>query len=184
MINDTELKPCPFCGGEAELRETNGTERHGDLFSVGCINQKDCCTVGNVFSGGNTYMMSGVTEFFKAERKKSKKAKRKAIESWNTRADKQPVDVDDLKEELFNTTGLPDNWGDCMDFLSEQGYLSQPDQSEVIRDLAGALEFARTELFAKENGFVDCNDEYICEGLHNVNHALKKHAEAIKKAGE
>lgn len=81
MKND-ELEPCPFCGGEAGLRETLGTERHSDLFSVSCKDDINCCTVGYTFIGGNMYMMAHI---YLDEKKKSDDAKQKAIDFWNTR---------------------------------------------------------------------------------------------------
>lgn len=37
-MNKSELKPCPFCGGEAIVLHWDGT----DTFSVGCVNTFVC----------------------------------------------------------------------------------------------------------------------------------------------
>lgn len=55
----SELKPCPFCGGEAEIL-TAESMRGGYLFGIMC---NDCCSRGDVYEN-------------EAE----------AIEAWNTRA--------------------------------------------------------------------------------------------------
>ena len=60
-----ELKPCPFCGGEAELREERGLTR--TLFFVSCEN--DNC--GVVVETRNSVSSTKVG----------------AIEAWNRRAD-------------------------------------------------------------------------------------------------
>lgn len=76
MIND-ELKPCPFCGGEAELRFFN----NGSSFSyrVECLN----CTamVGRRFAEYSTNR----TFWFGI--------KQEAIEAWNQRAERTCDDI-------------------------------------------------------------------------------------------
>lgn len=37
MTTNTDIKPCPFCGGKADLKSTEG--RMGEIYIVGC----DCC---------------------------------------------------------------------------------------------------------------------------------------------
>ena len=61
-----ELKPCPFCGGEAELSKSSG----GDWI-VGCTN-------------GKCLMCPWSFGF---------KTKKEAIESWNTRAYEEKNDA-------------------------------------------------------------------------------------------
>lgn len=62
MTSNEELKPCPFCGGEAELVEHNG-----DLifYSVSCKNE-------NCFAGAVDVRHFG---------------KETLVEAWNRRAD-------------------------------------------------------------------------------------------------
>jgi len=55
----TELKPCPFCGGEAETL-TAESMYGGYLFSIMC---NDCCSRGDIYD-----------------------TEAEAIEAWNTRA--------------------------------------------------------------------------------------------------
>lgn len=55
----TELKPCPFCGGEAEIL-TAESMRGGYLFGIMC---NDCCSRGDVYE-----------------------TEAEAIAAWNTRA--------------------------------------------------------------------------------------------------
>lgn len=60
MAELAELKPCPFCGGEATLYTHSGQFNDG-MFSVGC----DDCHIST-----DTYL-----------------APRRAIELWNRRVD-------------------------------------------------------------------------------------------------
>jgi len=55
----TELKPCPFCGGEAETL-TAESMYGGYLFGIMC---NDCCSRGDIYD-----------------------TEAEAIEAWNTRA--------------------------------------------------------------------------------------------------
>lgn len=41
-----KLKPCPFCGGEAEICETFVTGFHCPFFAVRCINRNVCGILG------------------------------------------------------------------------------------------------------------------------------------------
>ena len=61
MENKIELKPCPFCGGEAMVIDT------GDYFPV--ITYRVICKASCIMQGG-LY-----------------KTKQEAIEAWNTRTD-------------------------------------------------------------------------------------------------
>lgn len=58
------MKPCPFCGGEAELRE-------GALGRKTYVYCKECLSTGKMFSISTSYC-----------------ANDKAIEAWNRRPDK------------------------------------------------------------------------------------------------
>lgn len=71
----TDLKCCPFCGGEAEVGLTN---QHDKLFIVGC-NTPMC--YGNI----NHFTMNFVS-------------KESAINTWNTRAPMANI-VEKLEEE-------------------------------------------------------------------------------------
>ena len=80
MSEEIELKPCPFCGGEAAItKETNvclGHGSYGDRFHAYCI-KCFVCTVSHV-----TY---GQTE---AE------CIRQCTEDWNRRADDEQRESD------------------------------------------------------------------------------------------
>lgn len=61
--NNTELKPCPFCGGRAEM-----TPWHGAPFRAGCVD--DCCPATPAVTGYN---------------------EEDTARLWNTRADNRPA---------------------------------------------------------------------------------------------
>lgn len=66
---DKELKPCPFCGGVAELKESHYLESELPYSYVHCTNVK--CTLNH-----NTAHFSGDTEASNSE---------KAVTAWNLR---------------------------------------------------------------------------------------------------
>ena len=78
MDNQIELKPCPFCGGEAIVLHWDGT----DTFSVGCV---------------NTFVCHGGTHTSRAYQ-----SEQEAAEAWNRRADNQ-LSVGD---KVYQTNGF------------------------------------------------------------------------------
>jgi Lar family restriction alleviation protein len=78
MDNQIELKPCPFCGGEAIVLHWDGT----DTFSVGCVNTFVC--------HGGTHTSSAY------------QSEQEAAEAWNRRADNQ-LSVGD---KVYQTNGF------------------------------------------------------------------------------
>ena len=78
MDNQIELKPCPFCGGEAIVLHWDGT----DAFSVGCV---------------NTFVCHGGTHTSRAYQ-----SEQEAAEAWNRRADNQ-LSVGD---KVYQTNGF------------------------------------------------------------------------------
>ena len=76
-----ELNPCPFCGGEAEVRETVECFGHGDYDKSVFVFCCDC----------------GATSKKYYERICRGRTKERAIEAWNTR---KPIDkvVEQLEE--------------------------------------------------------------------------------------
>lgn len=81
-----ELKPCPFCGGEANLVE----DPHNWVWSIGCSNDK---CLG----------FSGLSWTYTSERE--------AAEAWNTRAERtcRAITHDNLNE----SEGMGDAWEVC-----------------------------------------------------------------------
>ena len=63
---EMDLKPCPFCGGNAELRHTEGNSEYGKTAFVACLR-----------CGANSRMVSLSFKY---------SADEKAIEAWNRRA--------------------------------------------------------------------------------------------------
>lgn len=43
MFNEQELKPCPFCGGDAYIKLTHGN------FWIDCFHNKDCLIKTNTW---------------------------------------------------------------------------------------------------------------------------------------
>lgn len=72
-MKNAGLKPCPFCGGEAEIRPFANPEYY---FSVNCKN----CRVGISFLHQNCFDKS------KTSKENAEINIQKTIEAWNTRA--------------------------------------------------------------------------------------------------
>lgn len=72
-MDELQLKPCPFCGGEAAMAKGNCffviPKYYGRLRVVGC---KECGCMGGMF---NTLALS------------EEEAEKKAIASWESRCD-------------------------------------------------------------------------------------------------
>ncbi len=118
-----KLKPCPFCGGEAQLM----------------INELEDTQEGTVMC---------MTCYVTSTTQKSDNWK-EAIEAWNTRA-QEPVDVDKLKEGLklkplkfweHTSSNIHSRIvakkiiDDVIDHLAEQGHLrTKPDNTEAKED--------------------------------------------------
>ena len=77
-----ELKPCPFCGGDAEIRHTN--DNHNKPYvacKFGCF-KKPPCPVSHL-----------ITWDYKTEEE--------AVEAWNRR-----YDTEDIPVEYFEAGGI------------------------------------------------------------------------------
>lgn len=44
-MNNKELKPCPFCGGDAEIHKCQSGDNDSIYYRVACANEK--CSMGN-----------------------------------------------------------------------------------------------------------------------------------------
>lgn len=82
MEKQYELKPCPFCGGEATLKEETRCYGHGDYDKVVFVYCSNCGATGSNYS----------------RRYRSGDIKQSAIEGWNIR---KPMDkiVEQLEKE-------------------------------------------------------------------------------------
>lgn len=77
----TELKPCPFCGGKAEIREfANGHNGNGEFvakYEVGCKK----CNIKFLFES-RFVLKNGQPEFIQ-------NGYDKCVEAWNRRANEE-----------------------------------------------------------------------------------------------
>lgn len=69
MMNEIELKPCPFCGGAAAIGQTKKTLKL--QYAVGCLNSR--CIANRLH---NPFIMHYLS-------------KTEAAEAWNRRADNE-----------------------------------------------------------------------------------------------
>lgn len=76
-----ELKPCPFCGGEAELELDN--DHHGEWFNLGCINHWGRLDPDDACLGGRLFYTEDLSQ------------KDAAITAWNTRV----IDLDAIRAQ-------------------------------------------------------------------------------------
>ncbi len=68
-MSETKLKPCPFCGGEAEIYKETPPDAYKDtVYYVGCSNIDECLVVPETMGYHD---------------------KQKAIAAWNKRAEDQ-----------------------------------------------------------------------------------------------
>lgn len=74
----TEIKPCPFCGGRAEIQNVNPSKKGAPHYAVVCTK---CRARTRDFCGANRKIKDiGRFEFFENEKKNY------AIERWNARS--------------------------------------------------------------------------------------------------
>lgn len=84
---DVQLKPCPFCGGSAELVRKQIYLDHG--YRVDCT---QCGVKGSYFLVNHPILKyDGLDE---STRYTEEQAKRKAIGAWNRRADNEQREAD------------------------------------------------------------------------------------------
>ena len=88
---ETSLKPCPFCGGEAELERDN--DHHGEWFNLGCARNWHRVGPDQACPGGYIWYTAGPEE--EAE----------AIAAWNRRAtDPAVAAVEFVKQDFGGAT--------------------------------------------------------------------------------
>ena len=78
-MKETELKPCPFCGGEAVLESTTECMGHGEYIKKHYVMCAKCGTKGK-----SEYEYS----------KSSEKCITDCKEAWNRRADNEQREAD------------------------------------------------------------------------------------------
>ena len=117
MSDELNLKPCPFCVGEAELRDPHGA--FSRLAAVFC----------------NECGIRGPLEHRADE----------AIAAWNTRNGSQDADVVAHAREVFRSYDLDDfaRWSDkgIADFLAALGLPPAPEREMVERPDEGSMRF-------------------------------------------
>ncbi len=77
MSKETELKPCPFCGGKAELT------KHG-VFCTNAGNIENCCNVCNVF------LVYPARATARTQKEIEDDIKNRSIKAWNRRCSPKP----------------------------------------------------------------------------------------------
>lgn len=98
MIDNDELKPCPFCGGEAEVVSMHYRDEDLTLWQVRCKTRP--------------YDVDDENRCYTADSFISFDDKEKAIEAWNTRAERTTQNVTDAWNDwgvnVFNDDELDD----------------------------------------------------------------------------
>jgi Lar family restriction alleviation protein len=85
-MKETELKPCPFCGGKAEVSFVSDKvpyvlkKYHNRYIFAGCRNCGIVTPVYNAFNNTGSPLRNEAN---------TESAKRKAIKAWNRRADNE-----------------------------------------------------------------------------------------------
>lgn len=91
-----ELKPCPFCGGEAKVYEMKyGGEGQYSVFGVFCVEDSKA-----ELTGLNKYQHGHFIDNFPTEAE--------AIEAWNTRANNRTKRTCKMEEAYCSECGRPD----------------------------------------------------------------------------
>ena len=85
----SELKPCPFCGGEPALYEHS--------FDVGAGDHQYLCRIICECLANPVVYVEGEHGYKQPDDIPNKQAKAKAILAWNTRAGDKPVDNENTK---------------------------------------------------------------------------------------
>lgn len=79
--NKTELKPCPFCGGEARLKQIVSSNGEGRFIEVWRVQCHDCDATFNRYGFESIFYRNDEGEFIF-----EKDGRAEAVEVWNKRA--------------------------------------------------------------------------------------------------
>lgn len=87
-----ELKPCPFCGAPAVLKQNSGNENYNMSFWIACTR---CGVTGGSVEGPSPYGFN--PQWAKRD---VPEAKAMAAEAWNRRATPAPAQPEDSRQAL------------------------------------------------------------------------------------
>lgn len=95
----SDLKLCPFCGGEAELKYARQKLPFSEEINSFVVTCKNCCCSTPYFSEMNIY-------YSKDYKEKEKELKEKTIRTWNTRKPMERIleRLEELTEKHMNNS--------------------------------------------------------------------------------
>lgn len=124
-----ELKPCPFCGGEAKLREFRAelpmSEERNEFFVIchecGCIRSP-----GSIYGAVNLYYQKDAEE-------KKRKFQEQAVKAWNQRS--ETIDAEKVVRckdcAHYFEFGNWCNKNSCA--VSENDFCSRAEKSQLVK---------------------------------------------------
>lgn len=108
MEVDVELKPCPFCGGEAKVYTTESRQsyRRAVAKCQTCFAELRC-------EGGGFHDFPEVDDEFEKRRLSNERAKERVIKAWNRRATERTCRFNVVFYKDFATPRQPGNICKC-----------------------------------------------------------------------